>query len=230
MLEPVLNFSVILPESVDVHTALAKFRILETEDPQLNVVWNERLGEIQLRLMGEIQLEVLKRVVADRFGFEVNFDKGNIIYKETITDTVEGVGHFEPLRHYAEVHLIMKPAKRDSGIAIRSECREDSLDKNWQRLILTHLSEKTHLGVLTGSPVTDIEIILASGKAHAKHTEGGDFRQATYRAVRHGLRSAKSIILEPVFEFSLEVPVECVGRAMTDIRSRAMLRATIRSR
>ena len=218
MLEPVLNFSVILPESVDVHTALAKFRILETEDPQLNVVWNERLGEIQLRLMGEIQLEVLKRVVADRFGFEVNFDKGNIIYKETITDTVEGVGHFEPLRHYAEVHLIMKPAKRDSGIAIRSECREDSLDKNWQRLILTHLSEKTHLGVLTGSPVTDIEIILASGKAHAKHTEGGDFRQATYRAVRHGLRSAKSIILEPVFEFSLEVPVECVGRAMTDIQ------------
>ena len=218
MLEPVLNFSVILPDNIDAHTALAKLRILEAEDPQLNVVWNERLGEIQLRLMGEIQLEILKRVINDRFGFEVNFDKGNIIYKETITDTVEGVGHFEPLRHYAEVHLIMKPAKRDSGIAIRSECREDSLDKNWQRLILTHLSEKTHLGVLTGSPITDMEIILASGKAHAKHTEGGDFRQATYRAVRHGLRSAKSIILEPVFEFTLEVPVEYVGRAMTDIQ------------
>ena len=218
MLEPVLNFSVILPDNIDAHTALAKFRILEAEDPQLNVVWNEQLGEIQLRLMGEIQLEILKRVINDRFGFEVNFDKGNIIYKETITDTVEGVGHFEPLRHYAEVHLIMKPAKRDSGIAIRSECREDSLDKNWQRLILTHLSEKTHLGVLTGSPITDMEIILASGKAHAKHTEGGDFRQATYRAVRNGLRSAKSIILEPVFEFTLEVPVECVGRAMTDIQ------------
>ena len=218
VLEPVLSYSVILPDNIDAHTALAKFRILEAEDPQLNVVWNERLGEIQVRLMGEIQLEILKRVVSDRFGFEVNFDKGNIIYKETITETVEGVGHFEPLRHYAEVHLIMKPAKRDSGIAIRSECREDSLDKNWQRLILTHLSEKTHLGVLTGSPITDMEIILASGKAHAKHTEGGDFRQATYRAVRQGLRSAKSIILEPVFDFSLEVPIECVGRAMTDIQ------------
>ncbi|MBU5461801.1 translation factor GTPase family protein [Lachnoclostridium sp. MSJ-17] len=218
VLEPVLSYSVILPDNIDAHTALAKFRILEAEDPQLNVVWNERLGEIQVRLMGEIQLEILKRVVSDRFEFEVNFDKGNIIYKETITETVEGVGHFEPLRHYAEVHLIMKPAKRDSGIAIRSECREDSLDKNWQRLILTHLSEKTHLGVLTGSPITDMEIILASGKAHAKHTEGGDFRQATYRAVRQGLRSAKSIILEPVFDFSLEVPIECVGRAMTDIQ------------
>ena len=218
VLEPVLNFSVILPDNIDAHTALAKFRILESEDPQLNVVWNERLGEIQLRLMGEIQLEILKQVISDRFGFEVNFDKGNIIYKETIADTVEGVGHFEPLRHYAEVHLLLRPTKRDSGLAIRSECREDTLDKNWQRLILTHLSEKTHIGVLTGSPVTDIEIILASGKAHAKHTEGGDFRQATYRAVRQGLRSAKSIILEPVFDFTLEIPVECVGRAMTDIQ------------
>ena len=218
VLEPVLTYSVELPEQIDAHTALAKLKILEAEDPQLNVSWNERLEEIQLRLMGEIQLEVLKSVIEKRFGFAVNFGKGNIIYKETIENTVEGVGHFEPLRHYAEVHLLLKPAKRDSGLHIRTECRDDMLDKNWQRLILTHLFEKTHVGVLTGSPITDMEIILMSGKAHAKHTEGGDFRQATYRAVRQGLQSAKSVLLEPIYEFTLEVPTENLGRAMADIQ------------
>lgn len=218
VLEPVLTYRVILPDDVDAHTALAKFRILESEDPQLNVMWNARLGEIQLRLMGDIQLEILQAVVAERFGFSVRFGEGNIIYKETIEAPVEGVGHFEPLRHYAEVHLLLRPAARDSGLAIRSECREDALDKNWQRLILTHLYEKTHVGVLTGSPITDMEIILVAGKAHAKHTEGGDFRQATYRAVRQGLRSARSVLLEPVYEFTLEVPHDNVGRAMADIQ------------
>ena len=218
VLEPVLTYSVELSDGMDVHTALSKLRVLEAEDPQLNISCNERSGEIQLRLMGEIQLEVLKSVIADRFGFDVNFGKGNIIYKETIKNTVEGVGHFEPLRHYAEVHLLLKPAKRDSGLHFRSECREDQLDKNWQRLILTHLFEKTHLGVLTGSPVTDMEIILMSGKAHAKHTEGGDFRQATYRAVRQGLKSAESVLLEPIYDFTLEVPNECIGRAMADVQ------------
>ena len=217
-LEPVLTYRVILPEGTDSHTALSKLRILEAEDPQLNIVWDERLGEIRVRLMGKIQLEVLRCVISERFGFEVSFGKGNIIYKETIKDTVEGVGHFEPLRHYAEVHLLLKPAKRDSGLVFNTKCREDLLDKNWQRLILTHLYEKTHLGVLTGSPITDMEITLVSGKAHAKHTEGGDFRQATYRAVRQGLRSAQSVLLEPVYEFTLEVPDDSVGRAMTDIQ------------
>ncbi len=218
MLAPVLTYRVELPDDIDAHTALAKFRLLEAEDPTLNVVWNERLGEIQLRLMGEIQLEVLKELVKERFGFEISFGTGNIIYKETIADTVEGIGHFEPLRHYAEVHLILKPLKRDSGLRFKTNCKEDLLDKNWQRLILTHLYEKTHLGVLTGSPITDMEISLVSGRAHAKHTEGGDFRQATYRAVRQGLRSAKSVLLEPVYEFTLEVPNENVGRAMSDIQ------------
>ncbi|MBR1483536.1 MAG: TetM/TetW/TetO/TetS family tetracycline resistance ribosomal protection protein [Ruminococcus sp.] len=218
MLEPVLTYAVILPDGVDAHTALAVFRVLEAEDPQLNVVWNERLGEIQLRLMGDIQLEILRRIVHDRFDMDVSFGAGNIIYKETIADTVEGVGHFEPLRHYAEVHLLLKPAPRDSGLAIYSTCREDALDKNWQRLILTHLHEKTHCGVLTGAPITDMEIILASGKAHAKHTEGGDFRQATYRAVRQGLRCAKSVLLEPIYEFTLEIPTENLGRAIADIQ------------
>ena len=210
MLEPVLTYSVLLPDEIDSHTALAKMRILETEDPQLNVVWNERLGEIQLRLMGEIQLEILQSIIRERFGFEVGFGEGNIIYKETIENTVEGVGHFEPLRHYAEVHLLLKPAPRDSGLVFKSECREDLLDKNWQRLILTHLYEKTHLGVLTGSPVTDMEMTLVSGKAHAKHTEGGDFRQATYRAVRQGLRAPKAF---------------CLSRTMT-LRSRCRPRTS----
>lgn len=218
VLEPVLTYKLELPEHIDAHTVLTKMRILESEDPQLKVVWNERSGEIQIQLMGDIQLEILQSVIAKRFGFAVTFGKGSIIYKETIADTVEGIGHFEPLRHYAEVHLIMKPAKRDSGLVFKMQCKEDVLDKNWQRLILTHLYEKTHIGVLTGSPITDMEITLASGRAHAKHTEGGDFRQATYRAVRQGLRSAKSILLEPIYTFTLEVPTENIGRAMSDIQ------------
>lgn len=193
-------------------------RILESEDPQLKVVWDERHGEIHVHLMGDVQLEILQSVLRERFGMEAAFGKGSIIYKETIADTVEGIGHFEPLRHYAEVHLLLKPGKRDSGIVIKNACKEDVLDKNWQRLIITHLYEKTHIGVLTGSPITDIEITLVSGKAHAKHTEGGDFRQATYRAVRQGLRSAECLLLEPVYEFSLEVPNENVGRALSDIQ------------
>lgn len=218
VLEPVLTYRLELPDNINAHTALKKMKILEAEDPQLKVVWNERPGEIQVQLMGDVQLEVLQSIIAERFGINVFFGKGNIIYKETIEDTVEGVGHFEPLRHYAEVHLLLKPAKRDSGIVFKSNCKEDLLDKNWQRLILTHLYEKTHIGVLTGSPITDMEITLVSGKAHAKHTEGGDFRQATYRAVRHGMRCAKSVLLEPVYEFTLEVPTENIGRAMTDIQ------------
>ena len=218
VLEPVLTYKLELPEHIDAHTVLTKMRILESEDPQLKVVWNERSGEIQIQLMGDIQLEILQSVIAKRFGFAVTFGKGSIIYKETIADTVEGIGHFEPLRHYAEVHLIMKPAKRDSGLVFKTQCKEDVLDKNWQRLILTHLYEKTHIGVLTGSPITDMEITLASGRAHAKHTEGGDFRQATYRAVRQGLRSTKSILLEPIYTFTLEVPTENIGRAMSDIQ------------
>ncbi len=216
-LEPVLTYRAELPESLDAHTAMQKLKILESEDPTLNVVLSDR-GEILVRLMGEIQLEVLQSIIKDRFGFEINFGKGNIIYKETIKNTVEGVGHFEPLRHYAEVHLILKPLERGSGLVFKTDCREDSLDKNWQRLILTHLYEKTHVGVLTGSPITDIEITLVSGRAHTKHTEGGDFRQATYRAVRQGLRSAESVLLEPVFDFTIELPFDCVGRAMTDIQ------------
>ena len=218
MLEPVLTYRLNLPDGTDAHTVLGKIKILEAEDPQLRVVWNERLGEIQVQLMGEIQLEVLQSIIAERFGFDITFSKGNIIYKETISDIAEGVGHFEPLRHYAEVHLLLKPAKRDSGLVFKSECKEDTLDKNWQRLILTHLYEKTHIGVLTGSPITDMEITLVSGRAHAKHTEGGDFRQATYRAVRQGLRTAKSILLEPIYEFTLEVPSENTGRALSDIQ------------
>lgn len=218
VLEPVLTYKLNLPADVDVHTALEKMRILENEDPQLKVVWNERLGEINVQLMGDIQLEILQAIIRDRFGIQASFGKGNIIFKETISDTVEGVGHFEPLRHYAEVHLLLKPLKRDSGVVFKTGCKEDLLDKNWQRLILTHLYEKTHIGVLTGSPITDMEITLVSGRAHAKHTEGGDFRQATYRAVRQGLRSANSVLLEPVYEFTLEVPTENIGRAMMDIQ------------
>ena len=217
ILEPVLTYSVILPEGIDVHEALDKLRILEQEDPQLGIAYDERHGEIQVRLMGDIQLEILTGIIEDRFGFTVSFGQGSIIYKETISEAVEGVGHFEPLRHYAEVHLLLRPGKRDSGLIFKSECKEDLLDRNWQRLILTHLYEKIHLGVLTGSPITDMEIVLMSGKAHPKHTEGGDFRQATYRAVRQGLRSANSILLEPYYAFELTVPAENIGRAMTDI-------------
>lgn len=218
MLEPVLTYTVQLLDGTDAHTAMRYFKILQEEDPQLNVVWNEETEEIQLQLMGDIQLEILKSILSERFNLQVGFGTGSIIYKETINNTVEGVGHFEPLRHYAEVHLLLRPGKRGSGLTFTSECREDVLDKNWQRLILTHLQEKAHIGVLTGSPITDIEIVLASGKAHPKHTEGGDFRQATYRAVRQGLRSAESLLLEPVYNFTLEVPSENAGRAMSDIQ------------
>lgn len=218
VLEPVLTYCVELPKEVTAHAALADMRVLEAEDPQLNVVWDEQNGEIRLQLMGEIQLEVLRSLIAERFGYTVSFGKGNIIYKETIADTVEGVGHFEPLRHYAEVHLLLKPAERDSGLHFTTNCKEDLLDKNWQRLILTHLYEKNHVGVLTGSPITDMEITLIAGKAHPKHTEGGDFRQATYRAVRQGLRCAKSILLEPLYRFALEIPSENLGRAMHDVQ------------
>ncbi len=218
LLSPVLTYTVEPPESIDAHTLLPKMKLLEAEEPQLNVVWNDKLNEIQVRLMGDIQLEIFQRMIFERFNIAVTFGKGKIIYKETISEQVEGVGHFEPLRHYAEVHLLMKPTKPNSGVIINSNCREDILDKNWQRLILTHLYEKTHIGVLTGSPITDIEITLISGKSHAKHTEGGDFRQATYRAVRQGLRSTKSVLLEPYYDFTLEVPEENIGKAMNDIQ------------
>lgn len=218
MLEPVLNYKVILPPNTDVNVAMGKLRQLEQEDPQLHVVWNEHLKEISVQLMGEIQLEVIRRIAAERLGMEIEFGHGGIVYKETIEDKVEGVGHYEPLRHYSEVHLILKPGKRGSGVQFATDCSEDELDKNWQRLILTHLMEKEHIGVLTGSPITDIKITLVAGRAHNKHTEGGDFRQATYRAVRHGLKRAKSILLEPWYEFRLEIPTESVGRAMTDIQ------------
>lgn len=218
VLEPVLTYSLELPKQIDAHQAFEKMKILESEDPQLHILWNEYSGNIQCRVMGEIQLEVLKCIIAERFGFEVNFGTGSIIYKETITKPIEGVGHFEPLRHYAEVHLLLKPAKRNSGIVFKTDCREEVLDKNWQNLILSQLNEKTHIGVLTGSPVTDMEIIVVSGKAHTKHTEGGDFRQAAYRAVRQGLRSTDSILLEPYYEFILEIPTENIGRAISDIQ------------
>ncbi|MBQ7161607.1 MAG: TetM/TetW/TetO/TetS family tetracycline resistance ribosomal protection protein [Clostridia bacterium] len=217
LLEQVLNYRLELPAGTDPHAMLEKMRQLEAEDPQLRVSWNERLREIELRLMGDIQLEVLKEVILQRFGVEVQFGQGGVIYKETLAREVEGVGHFEPLRHYAEVHLVMRPGKRGSGIVIRSDCPENKLEKNWQRLILTHLYEKQHIGVLTGSPITDIEITLVSGRAHVKHTEGGDFRQATYRAVRQGLRSGECILLEPIYDFTLDLPAGQVGRALSDI-------------
>ena len=218
VLEPVLSYQVLLPEGADVHAALGKLHRLEEEEPQLHVVWNETLGEIHVQLMGEIQLEVLRSLLAERFGLEVEFGPGGILYKETITDPMEGVGHYEPLRHYAEVHLKLEPLPRGSGMQFAADCREEVLDKNWQRLVLTHLEEKQHLGVLTGSPLTDVKITLIAGRAHLKHTEGGDFRQATYRAVRQGLMLAKSQLLEPWYAFRLEVPAENIGRAMSDIQ------------
>lgn len=216
-LEPVFSYKVIKPENVSDSDAYNAFKKLSQEETKLNVSWNERLKEISVQLMGEVQTEVLTKIVKDRFGFDVSFDKGSIIYKETIENTVEGVGHYEPLRHYAEVHLVLKPGKKGSGVTFDTSVREDELDLNWQRLILTHLAEKTHPGVLTGSPITDINITLAAGRAHQKHTEGGDFRQATYRAVRHGLMNAKNVLLEPWYDFKIEVPNENVGRVMTDI-------------
>ena len=218
VLEPVLSYRVCLPEGADVHAALGKLHRLEEEEPQLHVVWNETLGEIHVQLMGEIQLEVLKSLLAERYGLDVEFDSGGILYKETITEAIEGVGHYEPLRHYAEVHLKLEPLPRGSGMQFAANCREEELDKNWQRLVLTHLEEKQHLGVLIGAPLTDMKITLIAGRAHLKHTEGGDFRQATYRAVRQGLKKAESVLLEPVYAFRLEIPSESTGRALNDIQ------------
>lgn len=219
MLEPVLNYRILLPEGCDVHTMLRNLRQLEEEDPMLRIVWNEELGEIYAQLMGEVQIEILQSLIQDRFHVLVSFDTGNIVYKETIRNKAEGVGHFEPLRHYAEVHLIMEPGKKGSGLVLDTNCSEDMLDKNWQRLIMTHLAEKEHRGVLTGAVITDMKITLAAGRAHQKHTEGGDFRQATYRAVRQGLMQAESVLLEPWYSFVLEVPAEQIGRAISDVRA-----------
>ena len=222
VLEPVLSYQVLLPEGADVHVALGKLHRLEEEEPQLHVVWNETLGEIHVQLMGEVQLEVLRSLLAERYGLCVEFGPGGILYKETITEPMEGVGHYEPLRHYAEVHLKLEPLPAGSGLQFAADCREEVLDKNWQRLVLTHLEEKQHLGVLIGAPLTDVKITLIAGRAHLKHTEGGDFRQATYRAVRQGLmmahRIGKTQLLEPWYAFRLELPAENLGRALNDIQ------------
>ena len=218
LLIPVLNYEIQLPEECDVHQMFLKLRQLEEEEPELHIVWNPQLNEIHAQVMGEVQIEILKNMIQERFGISVEFGSGNIVYKETIEEPVEGTGHFEPLRHYAEVHLLLEPGEQGSGLEFAVSCSEDMLDKNWQRLILTHLEEKAHKGVLTGSDITDMKITLVAGKAHLKHTEGGDFRQATYRAVRQGLRKARSVLLEPVYEYRLEVPSDMVGRAMTDIQ------------
>ena len=222
VLEPVLTYRLLLPEGGDPHTALRALRQLEQEDPQLHVVWQEALGEIHLQLMGEVQLEILQNLLKTRFGIEAGFDEGGILYKETLTAPVEGFGHYEPLRHYAEVHLLLEPAPRGSGIQLAAACRPDTLDGNWQRLILTHLAERTHPGVLTGAPLADVKITLTAGRAHLKHTEGGDFRQATYRAVRQGLRTAARdghvALLEPWYNVRLELPAANLGRAMNDLQ------------
>jgi ribosomal protection tetracycline resistance protein len=220
-LEPVMSYCIRLPADLDPQLALPKLRLLEEEEPQLRMVWDARLREIRVQLMGAVQLEILQSLIRMRFGWDVTFDTGRISYRETIAAPVEGVGHFEPLRHYAEVHLILAPLPQGSGLVFDTVCSEDVLDRNWQRLILTHLQEKQHLGVLTGSPVTDLRITLAAGRAHLKHTEGGDFRQATYRAVRQGLMKAESILLEPYYAFRLTVPPEQIGRAISDIRAKS---------
>ena len=217
-LEPMLTYQVILPPGCDPHSAMQKLSALEEEDPQLHLVWNAQLREISLQLMGEVQLEILKTLIDERFGLQVEFGSGSIVYKETIAAAAEGVGHYEPLRHYAEVHLLLEPGERGSGLHFSSACPEDQLDRSWQRLVLSHLEERVHRGVLTGAPITDMNITLVAGRAHVKHTEGGDFRQATYRAVRQGLMNAESILLEPWYDFRLDVPAENVGRAMTDIQ------------
>ena len=219
LLEPVMSYRVILPPQSDPAVLLPKLMQLDQEDPQLHIVWNERTREISVQLMGRMQAEIFRSLVKERFDTDITLDTGRIMYRETIKDTVEGVGHFEPLRHYAEVHLLLEPLPRGSGIELSSSCPEDELDRSWQRLILTHLAEKQHIGVLTGSPVTDIRFTLAAGRAHIKHTEGGDFRQATYRAVRQGLMQAESVLLEPWYSFVLEVPAEQIGRAISDVRA-----------
>lgn len=218
ILEPVLTYQILLPEECDVTVMLKKLRELEEEEPELHIVWKEELGEIHAQLMGEVQIDVMKTLIKERFDVDVEFGVGNIVYKETIGHAVEGVGHFEPLRHYAEVHLLLEPLERGSGLLFDTICSEDDLDKNWQRLVLSHLEEKEHRGVLTGSGITDMKITLVAGKAHQKHTEGGDFRQATYRAIRQGLKETDSILLEPYYEFRMELPSEQVGRAMADVQ------------
>lgn len=217
-LEPVMTYKLLLPENVNAYDALKDMRKLEDEDPQLHVVWNEELHEIHIQLMGAVQLEVITQLTEQRFGYKTQFTDGAVAYRETIRNKVEGVGHYEPLRHYAEVHLLLEPLECGKGLQFSSSCSEDMLDRNWQKLILTHLEEKEHRGVLTGSSITDMKITLAAGKAHIKHTEGGDFRQATYRAVRQGLRKAESVLLEPYYDYELEVPSECVGRAISDLQ------------
>ena len=218
VLAPVLTYRLILPEGCDTLSALGNLRQLEEEEPQLHLVWKEVVREIHVQVMGEVQIEILKRVILERFGLQVEFGNGSIVYRETIAAPVEGIGHFEPLRHYAEVHLLLEPGEPGSGIRLATACSEDELDRNWQRLIFTHLEERTHLGVLTGAPVTDMKITLLTGRAHLKHTEGGDFRQATYRALRQGLMCGESVLLEPVYSFTLEVPADQLGRAMSDIQ------------
>lgn len=223
VLEPVLGYRIVLPKDTDPRAILPKLRVLEEEDPLLHVVWQEKLGEIQIQLMGAVQIDIIKALIKERFGTEIQIDSGHILYKETIAEPVEGVGHYEPLKHYSEVHLILEPLPRGSGLEFRTAVSTDVLDLNWQRLILTHLEEKQHAGVLTGSPVTDIRMTLTAGRAHLKHTEGGDFRQSTYRAVRQGLMKAmkaqKAVLLEPIYEFRLEVPSENIGRAITDVHN-----------
>lgn len=218
ILESFLTYQVILPQDCEPHRALRDLRVLEEEEPQMHVVWNEQLREIHVQLMGEVQLEVLQRLLRERFQLEVRFGSGNIVYRETIENAVEGVGHYEPLRHYAEVHLLLEPGEPGSGVQLDTACSEDVLERNWQRLILTHLEEKEHRGVLIGAPITDMKITLIAGRAHIKHTEGGDFRQATYRAVRHGLMRAKSVLLEPWYEFQVELPSQYVGRLLSDLQ------------
>lgn len=219
VLEPVLTYEVELPDDMDAARMLPMLKELEEEEPELHVLWREDTASIQVKLMGEVQIEVLRKMIADRYQVDVRFGAGQIVYKETIANTVEGVGHFEPLRHYAEVHLLMEPGEPGSGMQFLADCSEDVLDKNWQRLILTHLEEREHIGVLTGSAITDIRITVVSGRAHTKHTEGGDFRQATYRAVRQGLMQAENVLLEPYYAFRLEVPVDMIGRAMMDVEN-----------
>ena len=221
LLKPVMTYRIVLPDGCDVHQMYRELCQLEEEEPQLHVVWKEQVSEIQIQLMGEVQTEILKNIISERFGVDVDFDEGSIVYRETIVTTVEGVGHYEPLRHYAEVHLKMEPGEPGSGLTFDTRCSEDALDRNWQRLILTHLEEKEHIGVLTGSPITDMRITLAAGRAHLKHTEGGDFRQATYRAVRQGLCKAQSILLEPVYIFRLELPAAMIGRGMADMQAKS---------
>ena len=216
-LSPILSYSVLLPDGMDAAVMLQKLRQLEEEEPQLHIVWDERNKEIKAQIMGQVQTEVYRNLIRERFNVDVDFGTGSIVYKETIANTVEGVGHFEPLRHYAEVHLLLEPGLPGSGLGIFSDCREDLLDLNWQRLVLTHLEEKEHLGVLAGAPITDMKITLKAGRAHLKHTEGGDFRQATYRALRQGLMQAENVLLEPYYDFRLEVPDSAVGRAMSDL-------------